>query len=427
MIENIEKIDIAKGVRACFVKADHFKTNIMSVHIILPLESDMEANSLLCYLLRRRCAKYPSMTSLNRRLAELYGASLACGISKNGDSQDICFRMVSVSDRFALEDEGISKSCTELLLDVLFDPKLENGNFCEEDIELEKRLLVEKIDGEFSEKRVYAKDRLIEEMFKGKPYGVGRFGKRDEIKNVTNERLLASWKAYLENAVIQFNFVGQIDDGVKELLKEKFSSIDRSNVVKIETEFEASAKEVKKVDEKLAVKQGKLVMGLRTGLENSEEDFFPTRVMADMFGGGPYSKLFMNVREKMSLCYYCSARFSKDKGIIIIQSGIEDENEQKATDAILKELDNMKNGNFTEEEIENSKKGLTDAFMSVGDTPESIDAWIGTRVLDEEIILPQDYAEKINEVTAEQIRSAAEKVTLDTIYMLSGDGSVSEE
>lgn len=427
MIENIEKIDIAKGVRACFVKADHFKTNIMSVHIILPLESDMEANSLLCYLLRRRCAKYPSMTSLNRRLAELYGASLACGISKNGDSQDICFRMVSVSDRFALEDEGISKSCTELLLDVLFDPKLENGNFCEEDIELEKRLLVEKIDGEFSEKRVYAKDRLIEEMFKGKPYGVGRFGKRDEIKNVTNERLLASWKAYLENAVIQFNFVGQIDDGVKELLKEKFSSIDRSNVVKIETEFEASAKEVKKVDEKLAVKQGKLVMGLRTGLESSDEDFFPTRVMADMFGGGPYSKLFMNVREKMSLCYYCSARFAKDKGIIIIQSGIEDENEQKATDAILKELDNMKNGNFTAEEIENSKKGLTDAFMSVGDTPESIDAWVGTRVLDEEIILPQDYAEKINEVTAEQIRSAAEKVTLDTIYMLSGDGSVSEE
>ena len=427
MIENIEKIDIAKGVRACFVKADHFKTNIMSVHIILPLESDMEANSLLCYLLRRRCAKYPSMTSLNRRLAELYGASLACGISKNGDSQDICFRIVSVSDRFALEDEGISKSCTELLLDVLFDPKLENGNFCEEDIELEKRLLVEKIDGEFSEKRVYAKDRLIEEMFKDKPYGVGRFGKRDEIKNVTNERLLASWKAYLENAVIQFNFVGQIDNGVKELLKEKFSSIDRSDVVKIETEFEASAKEVKKVDEKLAVKQGKLVMGLRTGLESSDEDFFPTRVMADMFGGGPYSKLFMNVREKMSLCYYCSARFAKDKGIIIIQSGIEDENEQKATDAILKELDNMKNGNFTAEEIENSKKGLTDAFMSVGDTPESIDAWVGTRVLDEEIILPQDYAEKINEVTAEQIRSAAEKVTLDTIYMLSGDGSVSEE
>lgn len=427
MIENIEKFDIANGVRACFVRADHFKTNIMSVHIILPLESDMEANSLLCYLLRRRCAKYPSMTLLNRRLAELYGASLACGISKNGDSQDICFRIVSVSDRFALSDEGISKSCTELLLDVLFDPKLENGNFCEEDIELEKRLLVEKIDGEFSEKRIYAKDRLIEEMFKGKPYGVGRFGKRDEIKNVTNERLLASWKSYLENAIIQFSFVGQIDDEVKELLKAKFASIDRSNVVKIETEFEPSAKEVKKVDEKLAVKQGKLVMGLRTGLESSEEDFFPTRVMADMFGGGPYSKLFMNVREKMSLCYYCSARFSKDKGIIIIQSGIEDENEKKATDAILGELDNMKNGNFTAEEIENSKKGLTDAFMSVGDTPESIDAWVGTRVLDEEIILPQDYAEKINSVTAEQIRSAAEKVTLDTIYMLSGDGSVSEE
>lgn len=427
MIENIEKIEIANGVRACFVNSDRFKTNIMSVHIVLPLESDMEANSLLCYMLRRRCAKYPSMTDLNRRLAELYGASLACGISKNGDSQDICFRIVSVSDRFALSDEGISKNCTELLLDVLFDPKLENGNFCEEDIELEKRLLIEKIEGEFSEKRVYAKDRLIEEMFKGSAYGKGRFGDKDEIKNVTNERLLKAWKSYLENAVIQFNFVGETDESVKELLCEKFASIDRSNVVEIKTEFKASADEVKKVDEKLAVKQGKLVMGLRTGLENEDENFFPTRVMTDMFGGGPYSKLFMNVREKMSLCYYCSARFSKDKGIILVQSGIEDENEKKATDAILAELDNMKNGSFTSEEIENSKKGLTDAFLSVGDTPESIDAWIGARVLEEDIILPQEYAEKINLVTAEEIKTAAEKVTLDTVYMLSGDGTVSEE
>ncbi len=423
MIENVEKFEIAKGVRACFVKAEHFKTNVMSVHIVLPIDGDMEANALLCYMLRRRCTKYPTMTSLNRRLAELYGASLACGISKNGDSQDICFRIVSVSDRFALSDEGISKNCTELLLDILFEPKIENGCFSEEDIELEKRLLIEKIDGEFSEKRIYAKDRLVEEMFKGKPYGTGRFGKRDEIKNVTNERLIKAWKAYLEKAVIQFNFVGEIDESVKTLLQEKFSSIDRSEVAKIETEIEPASDEVKKVDEKLAVKQGKLVMGLKTGPESVKEDFFPTRVMIDMFGGGPYSKLFMNVREKMSLCYYCSAQFIKDKGFVLVQSGIEDENEKKATDAILQELENMKTGNFTAEDIENSKKGLTDAFLSVGDTPESIDAWIGARTLEEKIDLPREYAENINKVTAEEIKKAAEKVTLDTIYMLSGDGS----
>ncbi len=427
MIENIEKIEIANGVRACFVKADHFKTNIMSVQIVLPLDSDMEANSLLCYMLRRRNAKYSTMTLLNKRLAELYGASLACGISRNGDSQDICFRIVSVSDRFSLSGEAISKECAELLIDVLFNPKLENGKFCEEDIELEKRLLLEKIDSEFSEKRIYAKERLVEEMFKGKKYGLGRFGNRDEIKNVTSERLVKAWKSYLENAVIQFVFVGETDNGIVSLLKEKFSSIDRSSVVKIETEFEPVAKEVKKVDEKLAVKQGKLVMGFRAGTESAEDNFFTTRVMIDMFGGGPYSKLFMNVREKMSLCYYCSARFVRDKGIVLVQSGIEDENEKKATDAILAELENMKKGNFTEEEIENSKKGLTDAYLSVGDTPESIDAWISARTLEENIDLPQDFAEKIKDVTAEDIRLAAEKVTLDTIYMLSGNGETEEE
>ncbi len=427
MIENIEKIEIANGVRACVVKADHFKTNVMSVHIALPLESDMEANALLCYMLRRRCAKYPTMTSLNRRLAELYGASLACGVSKCGDSQDICFRIVSVSDRFALSGEGISKECTELLLDVLFDPKLENGNFPQEDIETEKRLLTEKIDSEFSEKRVYAKDRLIEEMFSSEKYGKGRFGLRDEIQKVTNERLLTAWKAFLENAIIQFTFVGEIDDSIKAQLKEKFASVDRSNVCTIETKFTPSAQEVKKVDEKQPVKQGKLVMGLRAGLESRDENFFPTRVAVDMFGGGPYSRLFTNVREKMSLCYYCSARFDKEKGFVLIQSGIEDENEKKATDAILAELQNMKDGKFTEEDIEKSKKGLTDAYMTVGDMPEAIDGWIGARFLDDEIILPQEYAKKISEVTAEEIKSAAEKITLDTVYMLSGDGSGEEE
>lgn len=427
MIENVEKIEIADGVRACFVKADHFKTNVMSVHIVLPLESDMEANALLCYMLRRRCAKYPTMTALNRRLAELYGASLACGVSKSGDSQDICFRIVSVSDRFALSDEGISKNCTELLLDVLFEPKLENGSFPESDMELEKRLLIEKIDSEFSEKRVYAKDRLVEEMFKDELYGKGRFGSKDEIRNVTGERLHNAWKAFLEKAIIQFTFVGEIDDSIKEQLKERFAGIDRSDVCEIKTVFKPFAEKVKKVDEKQAVKQGKLVMGLRTGLENREENFFPTRVAVNMFGGGPYSRLFMNVREKMSLCYYCSAQFSKEKGFILVQSGIEDENEKKATDAILAELQNMKDGKFTAEDIENSKKGLTDAFLSVGDTPESIDAWIGARVIDKEIILPQDYAEKINEVTADEIRAAAEKITLDTVYMLSGNGTDGEE
>lgn len=427
MIENVEKFEIADGVRACFVKADHFKTNVMSVHVVLPLDSDVEANALLCYMLRRRCAKYPTMTALNRRLAELYGASLACGVSKSGDSQDICFRIVSVSDRFALSDEGISKNCTELLLDLLFEPKLENGDFAESDIELEKRLLIEKIDSEFSEKRVYAKDRLVEEMFKDELYGKGRFGSKDEIRRVTNERLLSAWKDFLEKAIIQFTFVGEIDEGVKSQLKERFAGIDRSRLCRITTAFKPFAEKVKKIDEKQAVKQGKLVMGLRTGLKNREENFFPTRVAVDMFGGGPYSRLFMNVREKMSLCYYCSAQFIKDKGFVLVQSGIEDENEKKATDAILAELQNMKDGRFTAEDIANSKNGLTDAFLSVGDTPESIDGWVGARVLEENIILPQDYAEKINAVTAEEIKTAAEKITLDTVYMLSGNGADGEE
>ena len=179
--------------------------------------------------------------------------------------------------------------------------------------------------------------------------------------------------------------------------------------------------------EELPVKHGKLVMCMRAGMSDCEDNYAAIKVMCDIFGGGVYSKLFNNVREKMSLCYYCSAAFNRAKGLIMVQSGIENENEQKATDAILQQLEDIKNGSFTEDEFDSSIKGLTNLIYGVGDTPEGLDRWYGGQMLDSEIMTPEEYAELISAVTREQVIAAAQNVTLDTVYMLTGTGTQDDE
>jgi predicted Zn-dependent peptidase len=174
------------------------------------------------------------------------------------------------------------------------------------------------------------------------------------------------------------------------------------------------------------VNQAKLVIGLRSGMENENDDYFPFRVMTDIFGGGPYSRLFLNVREKMSLCYYCGARLLREKGIIFIQSGIEEENYEKALKEIFNQIDVMKNGEFTDEDFESSIKALSDAFKGVEDSPVAVCTFYSSQVFDETIVSGQEYAEKISAVTREQVTECARRVTIDSVYLLAGEGGKNE-
>ena len=165
-------------------------------------------------------------------------------------------------------------------------------------------------------------------------------------------------------------------------------------------------------------------------MKDKDDDYYAFKVMTDMFGGGPYSKLFMNVREKMSLCYYCGARLNRAKGIIVVQSGIEQENEQKAVAAIRQQLEDMKNGVFTDEDIENSIKGISDMVLSANDLPDTINAWYSgnyTSVEDDEKVSPEEFVENIQKVTASQVKEAAKKVSIDTIFMLKPNGKGVDE
>lgn len=422
---NFEKKDIDTGISLISVKSNRFKTNEASVSFALPLDRDCAAaNALMINLLSRRSAKYENLTELNRKLAMLYGATLEAEVSKIGECQVLGLGITSLDDRFSLDGGSISLQCIELLISLIFQPKLVDGLFCDEDIESEKRILIEKIEAEGNEKRLYVLRQTEKLMFENEPYGINKYGTVEDVKALTSKEVTAAWENMLKSAKIMATVVGSADaDAVCHRLKNAFSEIKREFKEPDEPVFVPECKTPKEHFERIDVKQGKLVLGYRINLRPDDPLTPAMRSFCDIFGGGPYSKLFVNVREKLSLCYYCSARYTRLKSMIMVQCGCNEENMDKAVSEISSQLEAIKNGDFSEE-FNSSKIAVTDAIMSVNDAPEAIEAWYVNQIADSAVKSPEQSAAENNSVTPEQIKQCAKLLTLDTVYKLSSPGEV---
>ena len=414
--------NIAEGIRFCSVKTDKFKTCRVNISLAMPLDKNASARAILPFMFSRRCAKYPDYTSLNRVLDELYGAAVSAGVLKRGEAQVISFSMSAIDDRFALDGDKVALECTKLLADMIFDPLTEGESFPEDIIEQEKRLLAEAIENEQNDKRRYAMLRCEQLMFADEAYGINRFGSVEDVKALTPDAVYAAWRNVLEKATVQITMVSSMDpQPIVDLIKEKFSEIER-HPVEIKTQFVSGLPKPEYISESMPLKQGKLVMGFRTGMR-SEDDMMPAmKVAVDIFGGGTYSKLFSVVREKMSLCYYCSAALFNSKGIVIVQSGIEDANEEKAKNESINQLRLTAEGEFTDEDFSSSIKSLTDSILGNSDTPEEITAWYASQILRNELKAPETYAKEIANVDRAEVVRAAKTIMLDTIFMLKSSG-----
>ena len=413
--------EIADGVRLVSVRTDKFKTSRISFTMATPLEGNISAKAILPYLLHRRCAEYPDFTAFNGMLDELYGAVVSASVSKVGENLLLSINMTAVDDRFALNGDKVTDECVELLTKLVFEPIVENGAFPEKIVEEEKRLLTEKLEAEQNDKRHYAFDRCEQIMFANEAYGKNRLGTAEEIASLTGRDVYLQWLDLLKSAKMQLTMVGSCEpDKVKDILTQKFAKIERSPAVK-ETEFFAGFPKPNYVCETLPVKQGKLVMGFRAGMRNEDDNVYPMKVAVDIFGGGTYSKLFSVVREKMSLCYYCSASLFAQKGVVMVQSGIENDNEEKAKSEILNQLKEVAEGNFSNETFSSSIKSLCDGRLSVNDIPESLCAWYTAQMMREELISPEEQVEKFKAVDKAQVIRAAKTIMLDTVYMLKGN------
>lgn len=411
-----------EGISRVFLPTNRFKSALITLTFALPLSRERAAeNALIPYLLHRSCSSYPTLSQLQGRLAELYGAAVFADVDKLGDVQVMRLGITFLEDRFALEGEKIAQECAGLLCDMIFRPALEGDAFREEDVRREKRLLLETLDGEYNDKRTYARKRLEEIMCAGEPFGVDRLGSRDSIRVVTPQSATAAWQNMLAHAKVQVNMVGNLEeDAVYSLLRGEFEKLPQRAPVSLSTEIIPTAETIKREKEELEVAQSKLVMGYRCSLPEMSDHRHVLAVAVDTFGGGPYSRLFMNVREKMGLCYYCSARFNPQKGIMMIQSGVEQKNLQLAEEEIGRQLEVMRKGEFTDEELSASKLAIADAVGSAGDSLYSLDGWYYRQMTAPDLLDPEEYMKRVRSVSREEVTKAAGSLTLDTVYSLEG-------
>ena len=419
MSEKIVKLK--EGIEGLFIKNQRFNTTSISFNFYLPLKKENVAeNALLPFILTSSGKDYPSFSALNFKLSKLYGARLDASTEKYGDCHLLRMTISVIDDRFTFDSDSLVKQASELLLGLIFNPNAENGEFSENDVKREKRKAIEHIKGEIAEKRIYAKNRLISEMYKASPYGLPKCGTVEMVEKITSKSLYAAWKNMLSSAFLRIHVVGAaLPNRFFEDIAEKFEAVDRFNI----TDYTLCAPtkaldKPKTVFEKMDVKQGKLVMGFSCEMYGDDDLSLPLMVMCDIFGGGPYSRLFSNVREKMSLCYYCSASSVRYKGLLTVDSGVEMDNAEKAQQEILNQLEIMQKGEFTDFEFESSIKSICDSLKGHYDSQNSLDLWYALKINNQNLYSPEDIAEKIKKITREDVIYAAKGVKLHTIYKL---------
>lgn len=414
--------ELHPGISFNCISDERFKTNKLSVHFVMPLlEEKASVNALVPSLLRKGCRRFPDFTKLNQYLNTLYGAFVGSGVEKFGDYQVVNLFVSGIDDQFTLEDEKITEELSVLLSEMIFDPVLDGDAFIAEEVEIEKKSLADAILAELNEKRGYAINTATKIMCNGEPYGLNPYGTVEQVKAITPKDVYAAYQEMLAKARVEIMFVGGGDETVaKKVFAEKFAEVERSYEVLPEIALHLPKEEEQAVTERMDVSQSKMVLGFSTGIASDPTALSALRVMTAVFGGTPMSKLFLNVREKLSLCYYCAARLDRTKGIMKVDCGVENENIEKAKEEILRQLEEMKQGNITEEEISHAVLSLTNSYRTINDAVGAIEGFYIGQILTGNMTSPEEEAAKIVQVTREDIVRAANSVVLELTYVLTG-------
>ncbi len=413
--------DICEGVAFNSIVDKRFKKSRISATLVAPLnKKTAAANALLSYVLTRSCRKYPDFTVLSRKLDELYGAALYPSVRRQGDLQLISFSAAGLDDRYSLNGESVSSELADLLCSIIFDPALTDGKFNTEDLEQERRQLIDAIDADFNDKRIYAINRCIECMCRNEPFSIGRFGSREDVSKLTQDDVYYAWQQLLENSRTELAMLGSADpqnayDRFKTYFENKPRRMTASTVIIDKPE------EVKHITETEEISQSKLVMGFRTACPDTKEKYVTSSLMSAILGGTPTSKLFVNVREKQSLCYYCASSVDNAKGIMLIDSGVETKNIEKTEDAVLEQIRLLKNGCITDEELSAAKLALKNAYISSLDSLAALQSFYINGILCNLPMAPLEAASIVENITKEQVTELAKQIQPDTVFSLIGN------
>lgn len=417
-----KQTEIKKGIKLHTIKTEKFKTNLIAIMLTTKLNREnVTKNALVPAVLRRGTKNLTTQEEINKKLEEMYGASLDCGLDKTGDNQVLKFYIETVNDEFLPQEaENMLKTSLEKIFEFVFNPYLENGCFKKEYVEQEKENIKQIIDGKIDNKARYSLDRCIEEMYKDKPYGLYKYGYVEDMKNINEKNLYEYYQQLINECKIDIFVSGIIDEETENIIK------NNENIIKLKdrepqyNEPEIIAKRTEKendVQESMDVTQGKLIIGMDLDIDDDNLRF-DVMTYNSIFGGSANSKLFQNVREKASLAYTASSSYYRFKNNIFINCGIEIKNYEKALEIIKQQIEDMKKGDFTDEEVENAKKGIIASIKTIDDEQDTEITYFFSQELSKSKCNIEQYMQRISEVTKDKVVDVANKVSINTVYFL---------
>ena len=423
-----KKQEIKQGITVHNINTDKFKTNIVAIFLTTPMSRKyVTFNSVISSILRRGSKNMPTQEDISKTLENMYGASFNNGLDKIGDNHILKFYMESINDEYLPQgNDNLLKESIKKLSEIVFNPVLENGKFKEEYLNQEKEVITQRINARIDNKAFYAKTRCVECMYKEDPAALYKYGYTEDMKNINTENLYNYYKELIDNCKIDIFISGknELENTLKMLNEdENIQKLKPRKAEYVINDIKAKEEQQEQsIEEKQNVTQGKVVIGCDILFdENDLKDEnlrYEALLYNGLLGGSANSKLFQNVREKASLAYTAGSSYVRFKSNIFINAGIEIENYEKAIKIIKEQLESMKNGEFTEEEIENEKKSIISGINLIDDEQDSgIVYYYGQEITNSNVNL-EDYKKRVKNVTKDQILNIAKKVKINTIYFL---------
>ena len=408
----VTRTELLPGVHLTAVQTKKFKSSVLGMQFLSPLAQETAAlNALLPAVLRRGTVAHPDMERLSAALDELYGGTLEPTVRKKGETQCVGFVGSFLDDAYTLDGSAVLEPAAALLGELVLEPCTQDGAFRPDYTRQERENLVNRIRAQINDKRQYAQLRVVAEMCAGEPFGVDKLGDEETAASITPQALWEHYQKLLRTAPVEFYYCGsapleRVEDAVRAIAQ-RLPQGERTPVPH-------------PVKGSLDVTQGKLAMGFRTGADAWDEDYPALTLVNAVYGGTTTSKLFMNVRERLSLCYYASSGLMKYKDVMLVSSGVEFDKVGQAQDEILAQLQNCQEGQFSDDELEWARRSVVSTLMTTLDAQSRLeDYWLGQSAagLTE---APDELAERVEHTTREQVQAAAQKLTLDTVYFLKG-------
>lgn len=412
-----------EGFNVHYIQSEKFKTVHIIVKFRAPLQREtITMRALLPYILQQGTKSYPTEKELRLQLDDLYGAVLAIDGIKKGNSHIISFRLEVANQKYIEDESSIIKKAILLLKEIIYQPRVENGGFYNKTFEREKETLQQKIKAIVDDKMAYANMRLIDEMCHDEAYAIHAHGYEEDLARLTPKSTYDYYQMLLAHDELDVYILGDFD---QEQLHQQITSTFKPT--KHKPEIAAQKKiskrhDVQTVIEKQDVQQAKLHLGYRTNCTYKDHDYFALQVFNGLFGGFPSSKLFINVREKNSLAYYAASRIESHKGLLLVFSGIDAADDKRAIDIIRLQMEAMKNGDFTNEELEETKELIINQLLETMDHPQGIVELLYQQVLGNKKISPEMFIRSIKKVVSEEVVQIAHKIEEDTVYVLTSKG-----